>query len=85
MGIATWCVCRDGTPIINIVSGREKVEKQLKADMNVEDYVQINKRHGVTCHDDIWNNVIRKSKPPLREYKKTLGQRIFEWFTEVVE
>lgn len=26
-----------------------------------------------------------KPKPPLREYKKSIGQRLYEWFTEVVE
>lgn len=51
----------------------------------LDSYSEINKLQGVTCEDDIWNCVVRKKKPVLVEYRKTLGQRVKEWFTEVVE
>ena len=62
-----------------------EVSRQNRLARALDSYSEINKLHGVTCEDDIWNCVVRKKKPALVEYRKTLGQRVKEWFTEVVE
>ena len=83
MGIATWGVCRDGTPIINIMSGRNAVERRLRVDKAVDSYAESNRRMGYRTAEEAYDGRRIKSEPPLKEHKKTLGQRFFEWFVEV--
>ena len=85
MGIATWGVCRDGTPIINIASGRNAVERRLRADKVVDSYAESNRRMGYRTAEEAYDGKRIKAEPPVKECKKTLRQRVKEWFTEVVE
>lgn len=83
MGIATYGVSYDGSPIITIMSGRSAVERRLRADKAVDSYVESNRRMGYRTAEEAYNGIRIKAEPPMTEHKKTLWQRIFEWFTEV--
>ena len=83
MGIATWGVCRDGTPIITIMSGRSAVERRLRVDKAVDSYAESNRRMGYRTAEEAYDGKRIKAEPPVKECKKTLGQRFFEWFVEV--
>lgn len=62
--------------------GRTLHERAVAA---LDSYSGFMAKQGYTTREQAEYGKRVKPKPPLREYKKSIGQRLYEWFTEAVE